>query len=268
MPTSARSSGTAVIIGASGAVGKPLLTTLLSSTSPYSTVYSFARRPHPSPPTSASNIAFKEVIVNFDKLHNGDESEVAKLSSISSEVNAVFITMGTTRAAAGSMAEFEKIDRGYVLSCAKALLDPSQSDATLVYCSSGGSSSSSWFPYLKSKGRTEEGLAALYKNTIIFHPGFLQNAHRSQTRLLEKMFEPAMNLASKFTDSVAAPVESVAKAMVQAAKLGVQSLLAKSLAQQPPSSFNTQGASTNDTTVIVENQAVLKLAQEHDASRG
>ena len=177
-------------------MGKPLLALLVSEASPYSRVYSFARRAHPSPPAVSSNVEFKEVLVDFEKLHDGDAAEQAKLSAVSAD--AIFITMGTTRAAAGSMAAFERIDRGYVLSAAKALLsNPDNTKRTLLYCSSGSSSSSSLFPYLKSKGLTEEGLAKLCPHTIILRPGFLQHAQRQQTRLLERMFEPAMALAAR-----------------------------------------------------------------------
>ena len=119
-------------------MGKPLLALLVSEASPYSRVYSFARRAHPSPPAVSSNVEFKEVLVDFEKLHDGDAAEQAKLSAVSAD--AIFITMGTTRAAAGSMAAFERIDRGYVLSAAKALLsNPDNTKRTLLYCSSGSS---------------------------------------------------------------------------------------------------------------------------------
>ncbi|SPO24865.1 uncharacterized protein UTRI_01370_B [Ustilago trichophora] len=262
MSTTAVSSGaegTAVILGASGAVGKPLLSLLVSDKSPYSTVYSFARRPHPSPPIVASNIEYKEILVDFEKLHTGDATETAKFSSIPA-ANAIFITMGTTRAAAGSMSAFERIDRGYVLSAAQALLNPTK-QSTLVYCSSGSSSSTSWFPYLKSKGLTEEALANLYQQCIIVRPAFLQNANRPQTRLLERLFEPVVSLASNFTDSAAVPVSTVAHAIVEAAKLGPKQLKQMRLAQNPPNAFKLEHAKSSNETVIVQNPAVLKLGK-------
>lgn len=246
-------------LGASGAVGKPLLSLLVSDKSPYSTVYSFARRPHPSPPTVASNVEYKEILVDFEKLHTGDPTETAKLTSIPA-ADAIFITMGTTRAAAGSMSAFERIDRGYVLSAAQALLNPTK-QSTLVYCSSGSSSSSSWFPYLKSKGLTEEGLANLYQRCIIVRPAFLQNANRPQTRILERMFEPIMSLASNFTDSAAVQVGTVAKAIIEAAKLGPKGLKEKGLGQDPPNGFKMEQGKSREETVIVQNPAVLKLGK-------
>ncbi|SPC61105.1 uncharacterized protein UHOD_01527 [Ustilago sp. UG-2017b] len=251
---------TAVILGATGAVGKPLLAQLVSETSPYTSVYSFARRNNPSPPPVSSKVEFKEVIVDFESLYDGNEAEKAKFASIPA-ASAVFITMGTTRAAAGSMAAFEKIDRGYVLASAKALLQPSN-PATLVYCSSGSSSSSSLFPYLKSKGLTEEGLANLYEKCIILRPGFLQNAERPQLRLMEKAVEPLMNLASKFSGSLAAPVGDVAKAMLRAAQKGPAELKKEGLGEDPGKSFRVEEGKSREAFVVVGNPAVLKLARD------
>lgn len=247
-------------LGASGAVGKPLLSLLVSDSSPYSTVYSFARRPHPSPPAASPNVEFKEIIVDFEKIHNGDATETAKLSSIP-PASAVYITMGTTRAAAGSMAAFEKIDRGYVLSSARALFHAT-SPATLVYCSSGSSSSSSLFPYLKSKGLTEEGLANIYPNTILMRPGFLKDAQRPESRIMERLFEPIMGLLGKVSDSIEAPVTDVAKAMLRAAQLGPQALKSQHLGESPAKTFKLEEGRSSDGVVVVSNPAVLKLAKE------
>lgn len=54
---------------------------------------------------------------------------------------------------------------------------------------SGGSSSSSFIPYSKSKGLTEEGLASLgYDETIIFRPGMLVvPGGRPDHRLMESI---------------------------------------------------------------------------------
>ncbi|EST06383.1 NAD(P)-binding domain protein [Kalmanozyma brasiliensis GHG001] len=250
MSTAAKAGETAVILGASGAVGKHLLSELLSSSSPYKTVYSFARRAHPSPPPTS--IQFREVLVDFDKVYNGDSTETAKLSSIDA-ASAVYITMGTTRAAAGGMEAFERIDRGYVLAAAKALAGKAES---VVYCSSGGSSSSSLFPYLKSKGLTEEGLAQLYGKTVIMRPGYLANAERPGTRILEKTFEPIMGLMSKFSTSVQADVRDVAKAMLKAGMEGPTALKERGLASDAGAKYGDGQA------VVLGNAAIVKIAKE------
>lgn len=164
--------------------------------------------------------------------------------------------MGTTRAAAGSIKAFELIDREYVLSSARALTQPA-ANATLVYCSSGGASSSSLLPYLKSKGLTEEGLAQLYPKTVIMRPGYLANAERPGTRILEKLSEPIVALMAKFSSSVQAPVSHVARAMVRAAQLGPDGLKEKGAGQVPGSGFRG-----GDGVAVVGNADVLKLAKE------
>lgn len=255
------SEGTAVILGASGAVGKPLLSLLVGETSPYSTVYSFARRAHPSPPTVSSHVQYHEVLVDFEKIYNNDDTETAKLSSsLPSAPQAVFITMGTTRAAAGGMANFEKIDRGYVLSAAKALLQP-EAQTTMLYCSSSGGNSSSFFPYLKSKGLTEEGLANLYAKTVIVKPGYLQNANRPETRTMEAAAAPLMNLLSRFSGSIQAPVTDVAKAMLKAAQLGPEGLKKDGTGKVVDKGFKLEDEGKRDDVVTVDNASVLKLAR-------
>jgi oxidoreductase len=125
--------------------------------------------------------------------------------------DAVVICLGTTRAAAGGMEQFVKIDREYVLAAAKAGRVPGK-EQRLVYCSvrplllerrfartnpladwlggcqANGASSSSLIPYSTSKGLTEEGLAALGYETIIFRPGMLNvPGGRAEHRLLESI---------------------------------------------------------------------------------
>lgn len=247
-------------LGASGAVGKALLSLLVSDNSPYSTVYSFARRPHPSPPAVSPNVTFSEILVDFEKLNSGDTSESSKLTSIP-PASSIFITMGTTRAAAGSMAAFEKIDREYVLSSASALRKP-DANQTLLYCSSSGSSSSSVFPYLKSKGLTEQGLANLYPTTVIMKPGYLANAQRAGTRIMEKVAEPFVGLMAKFSDSVQADVREVAKAMVKAAQMGPEELKSRGLGVGPGEAFKVDEGKSKERVVVVGNPSVLKLAKE------
>lgn len=247
-------------LGASGAVGKQLVHLLVSDWSPYSAVYSFARRPHPSPPAVSPNVTFQEILVDFDALHSGSTTESSKLSSIP-PASAVFVTMGTTRAAAGSMQAFEKIDRGYVISAARALRKPDLSQ-TIIYCSSSGGSSSSMFPYLKSKGLTEEALADLYPEAIIMKPGYLANAQREETRIVERLSAPVFDLLAKVSDSIRAPVDQVAKAMVQAAQLGVDELRAKAFGTDPGESFNLENGKTRDRVAVVGNASILKLAKQ------
>ena len=91
--------------------------------------------------------------------------------------------------------KFIRIDREYVLAGAKAAQVPSL-EQKVVYVSSGAASSSSFFPYVKSKGLTEEGLALLgYQETIIFRPGMLViPGGRAEHRLVEKIAASVLSL--------------------------------------------------------------------------
>lgn len=101
-----------------------------------------------------------------------------------------FATVGTTRALAGSAANFVRIDREYVLAAAKAAMtDKADENQRVIYCSSSGSNSKSSFLYMQSKGLTEEGLAGLgYSDCILFKPAYLAGANRERTRYAEKVF--------------------------------------------------------------------------------
>ncbi|EEB87022.1 hypothetical protein MPER_15825, partial [Moniliophthora perniciosa FA553] len=122
--------------------GGYLLKELLSSPH-YSKVYEYGRRLS----TEKSDKLVQKTI-NFDEIGKlggafGDEEK--------SKWDVVFITLGTTKANAGSAEAFERIDRDLYLALKQRV----------VYCSSGGANPKSPFLYTKSKGLTEEGLAYL-----------------------------------------------------------------------------------------------------------
>jgi oxidoreductase len=203
-------------------------------------------------------------MIDFAALYEGNRAEQDKFDSLSHSFDSIYIAMGTTRAAAGSTQAFEKIDRGYVLTAAKAL-SKQGSGATLVYCSSRSSSSSSWVPYLKSKGLTEEGLAGLYSNTVIMRPGFLKNAGRPESRIFELFLEPLLGAVSALTDSWQASVSDVAKAMVAAAQKGPETLKAQRTGEVPGNSFRLQSGASRKGLAIVQNPGVLALARDQPA---
>ncbi|PWZ01063.1 hypothetical protein BCV70DRAFT_199420 [Testicularia cyperi] len=250
----ATSGKTAIILGSTGAVGKPLLAQLLADAS-YTAVYSFVRRNNPAslPPVGPGK-EYKEILLDFDKLHAGDADEAAKLASV--DPHTLFITLGTTRAQAGSFEAFEKIDRGYVLAAARAV--GKRNAPTVVYCSSGMSASTSRFPYLKSKGLTEEGLASIFPTTIILRPGFLANANRENPRVLERISEPLFHALSYLNSNLLCPVHHVATGMIRAAALGPHSLVQSGFAHPPPASFRLENASP-DSVAVVQNSQILQL---------
>lgn len=131
----------------------------LRSSGDFSSIHSIVRRPDSTPSavagtTTNAPVTVKEHVVDFEKLLSDDAStaaeEAGKLRAVSADC--VFISLGTTRAAAGSAEKFERIDREYVIAAAKAARREEQGQQggfeegktpgqTLLYVSSSGASS-------------------------------------------------------------------------------------------------------------------------------
>ncbi|GAA6017612.1 hypothetical protein JCM11491_005301 [Sporobolomyces phaffii] len=182
-----------IVLGASGQTGKEALATALGTPS-IASVFSFGRN---SPPVDHLAGAAKLVHtqLDYDKLLLGKDSpeyqaEAQKLKD--ADADAVLITLGTTRKNAGSAQAFEKIDREYVLKAAEAARIQGKKQR-VVYLSSASSNSASSFLYVRSKGLTEEGLAAIgYNETVIARPGYLDvPGGRGETRIVEGAFGQA-----------------------------------------------------------------------------
>ncbi|RXW17994.1 hypothetical protein EST38_g7852 [Candolleomyces aberdarensis] len=105
------SSVTALILGATGQTGQQLLQTLLS-TAHFSRVGEYGRRVTASDKLpEASKDKLEQSTIDFEKLDSSG------LNAKSWDV--VFITLGTTKKAAGGAENFVKIDREYVINAAK-----------------------------------------------------------------------------------------------------------------------------------------------------
>jgi len=205
----------ALLIGATGAVGKNVLKELLSSTH-FTRVGEYGRRVTPLNSITTGKEKLEQKEIDFEKV---DEAGLKD-----GKWDVVFITLGTTRANAGSAAAFEKIDREYVINSARAAKSDS-STQRLVYVSTAGANPTSRFLYPKSKGLTELGLAGLgYSDTIVFRPGFLAEAGRAKTAVSENIVGQLASFASHFTPSVQIPVSLLGKSMVHAGRLGSAAL--------------------------------------------
>ncbi|OBZ86948.1 Oxidoreductase HTATIP2 [Choanephora cucurbitarum] len=206
------SNPTAMIFGATGAVGKEVLKDLLT-TGKYSKVVSVGRRTVELD-SAIPQDKLEQKVVDFDNL------EADK--SIFKGVSDVFCCLGTTRAAAGSAENFVKIDQTYVLNSAKLIAEENKpSDDALapvhfLYCSSTGANKDSMFLYIKTKGQTEEALKETgFEKVSIFQPGLLEIVDpRPTTRWGERFalaIVPPLNRMFNLHSSV--PVTTVAKAM-------------------------------------------------------
>jgi len=236
---------TALLLGATGQAGQKILNELLQSPD-FTKVGEYGRRLTDASAVIMGKDKLVQKTIDFEKL--GD----AGLKDEKWDV--VFIALGTTRKAAGSVENFEKIDREYVINAARE----AKADAggqRLVYVSSTGADASSSLLYSRSKGLTENGLAALgYSDTIIFRPGFLAGTQRPERDLLISAMTPIFGLASRFSDKVQIDISTLAKSLVVAGKLGSSALPASAQAKK-------EGKDSASFTLI-DNAGALVLSGE------
>ncbi|GAA5953716.1 hypothetical protein JCM8115_004128 [Rhodotorula mucilaginosa] len=209
-----------LILGGTGEVGRQAVAAALADAR-VSHVLSFGRRPPPVPADAPGHEKLQHTSLDFDALlaevrQGYDGSEAKKLSG--SDADSVVIALGTTRANAGSAEAFELIDREYVLAAAKAARVPEKTQ-TVVYVSSGGANSSSWFLYPKSKGLTEEGIAALdYSTTCIYRPGLLlAPGGRAERRIPEYLSTLVIPHLPMGKTHLSIPTPVVGRALVESA---------------------------------------------------
>jgi len=200
----------ALLLGATGATGSYVLQELLAS-SHFTRVIEVGRRV--TSPDVLANTPGKEKltqkVVDFEKI------DQAGLKGENADV--VIITLGTSRAAAGSAENFTKIDRLFPAEAAKAA--KTDSEQRLIYVSAGSANPNSFILYSKSKGLTELDLASLgYKDFIVFRPALL--TERPNARVVEAIASKITGLLSTFTSSVEISVKVLAKSVTKAAELG------------------------------------------------
>lgn len=100
---------------------------------------------------------------------------------------------GTTRAKAGGMDNFRKIDYGVNYAAAQAAKKAGV--LTFVLVLSGGALALLWFPYLALKGKLEDDIVALgFEKTVILRPGALTGHRADSHGWLNDIF---MSLADK-----------------------------------------------------------------------
>ena len=168
---------TAIVIGATGLIGKHL-TKLLLDDPAYSSVKVFVRRT-----LNISNPKLEEHVVDFDEISiwkdkiTGDE---------------LYSAMGTTIIKAGSKEAQYKIDVTYQYEFAKAAVENGVRDYFLV--SSSGANVKSKLFYMRIKGELEEKVKLLPFNKIrIFRPSLLLG-ERSERKFGEKAAERLLKI--------------------------------------------------------------------------
>lgn len=196
----------ALVLGATGLVGKAVTQELLGGDE-WAEVRVLVRRPlelqHPK---------LKQICIDWEQLGQYKEQFAGGY--------AVFCCLGTTIKKAGSQEQFERVDLEYPLEAA-SIAQASGVKQFLVVSSMGAKANSGNF-YLRTKGRTEDGLAAVcFHGLHIFRPSLLLG-ERAESRLGERVasvFMKALDFAMVgwLARYRGIPGAKVAKAMVNIA---------------------------------------------------
>lgn len=194
----------ALVIGATGATGKDLVSQLLTDNG-YNEVNVFVRRP-----LAVENPKLKTHIVNFDKPEEWKDLVKGDVA---------FSCLGTTLKAAGSKEAQRKVDYDYQYNFAKAAKENEVEDYILV--SSYGANPKSKIFYSRMKGELEQSIKDLHFNKLtIFQPGMLERKDSERTG--EVLGGKIIKFANKFgvlTQQKPLPTEVLAKAMINSSKI-------------------------------------------------
>lgn len=162
------------------------------------------------------------------KLHTLISTDVSTwpndLSTLVPVPEIYFSALGTTKAAAGSIAAQRKIDVDLNLSLARAAQKAGTKICVLI--SSAGSSASSRLPYPKMKGELEDAVIELgFETTVILRPGLLVGARseRSFGQFAAGTVAGWMgNLSTGLKDMWAQDANVVARAAVKSGMLALE----------------------------------------------
>jgi uncharacterized protein YbjT (DUF2867 family) len=195
---------TALLFGSTGLVGNLLLEELIKSEI-YTGIKTFVRQP-----TGISNPKVEEIVMDFSVpedyayLIKGDD---------------LYICIGSTIRKAGSVENFEKIDRDLPVKLASIAKNNGINRAAVV--SSIGAKSSSGNYYLRIKGEMEQAIIGLGFNQVVIARPSMLLGERDERRPAETIGKIFMKLADplisgKFRKYKAIHGRDVARAMISA----------------------------------------------------
>jgi uncharacterized protein YbjT (DUF2867 family) len=194
----------ALVFGSTGLVGNQLLEELIRSEI-YSRVIIFVRKP-----ALISNPKVEEIVIDF--------SSPEKYSELIKS-NDIYICLGSTIKKAGSVANFEKIDRDLPVKVAS--IAKTNGVEKIAVISSVGANRLSGNYYLRVKGEMEQGILNLnFSQCVIARPSMLLG-ERNENRFgesLGKVFMKIINpfISGKFKKYKAIHGQDVARAMIAA----------------------------------------------------
>lgn len=201
----------ATVIGSTGLVGSNILSTLLS-TDLYSPVNTITRR---APKSTSPKL---NAVVDADTT-----TWAAALKAFSPPPATVFSALGTTRAAAGGIAEQWKIDHDLNVELATAAKESGA--RTFVFVSSGGTRGfiGARSPYGKMKNGVEDAVQKLqFDQAIILKPGMILG-HREEARAAEGHLQAVVravgSLSKALKDKLGQEADVIGRAAVRAAQL-------------------------------------------------
>lgn len=190
---------TANVIGATGLVGKQLVSQLLENEH-FGKVLIFVRRD-----SGLSHPKLEQLIVDF-----ADEKTWAK--KLTGDV--LFSALGTTLKQAGSKAKQYEVDFTFNLNFAQKAKANGIENYVLV--SSIGANSKSALFYTRIKGELDDTVANLgFENLTILRPSYL-SGERDEKRWMEELSLPVVGFVTKLILKKYRPIsgETVAKAMI------------------------------------------------------
>jgi len=198
---------TAVIVGATGAIGRRL-TPLLIASPRFDKVIILHHRP-----TQYAKLAkVEERVIDFTNIPAPD-----------ADLDAVFCCVGTTQNRAGSIEAFQKVDRDIPIALARWAA--AHRAVTFVGISSVDANAAARSVYLKTKGQMESGVAgAGVSATYILRPSLL-DGERDEFRLAERVGNLALSIVGPLMVGPirkyrAVRTETVARAMLTCAERG------------------------------------------------
>ncbi|WP_249435808.1 oxidoreductase [Paenibacillus sp. Marseille-Q4541] len=164
----------AVVIGATGMVGKQLVTQLLEQHT-YAEVIILVRKP-----TEMTHPKLKQqVVVNWDELQ--------EYEAVFQQADVLFCCIGTTIKKAGSQEAFRKVDLEYPVAAAKIAYR--HGVRQFIGISSMGANSQSRIFYSRTKGQFEEEIAKIGIPGVHFVRPSLLLGERKERRAGEKFGE-------------------------------------------------------------------------------
>ncbi len=166
---------TAIVIGATGLVGKQLIKLLIADKDFHKIIVLSRKQGF------FAHEKVIEIIVDFDKI---DEFS----SLIKGDV--LFSTLGTTLKTAGTKEKQYKIDFGYNYETAK--IAQKNAVSSLILLSSAGADAKSKVFYSKMKGELDDAVEKLnFEKVKIIRPSMLEGK-RTEYRFFERFFTPIM----------------------------------------------------------------------------